>query len=190
MKRLFVFILLVTLATINIYAAEYHVDTKKKNMVKFISDAPIESFEGVTSKIDGFIFNETDGFKNAELYFEVDMNSIETGIGLRDRHMRDDYLHTKKYPTTHYEGVITEVSKVSDKKYKVKAKGKMFIHGVTQDKIVEAELIEDSKGNLNVICKFIVALTDYKIEVPSLMFAKIDENMDLRLNFFLKKVSE
>ena len=34
-------------------AEEYHVDETAKNVIKFISDAPIENFEGVTNKIDG-----------------------------------------------------------------------------------------------------------------------------------------
>ena len=39
-------------------AGEYHVDKERENQVKFISDAPLEDFEGVTDKIDGYIFWE------------------------------------------------------------------------------------------------------------------------------------
>lgn len=34
--------------------AEYHIDAAAKNKVKFISDAPLEAFAGVTDKIDGY----------------------------------------------------------------------------------------------------------------------------------------
>ena len=48
-------------------------DKSRQNQVKFVSNAPIEDFEGVTDKIDGFIFWENDDLtKNSALYFEVD----------------------------------------------------------------------------------------------------------------------
>lgn len=182
-------ILLIAAISFNItIAAEYHVDKDKKNEVKFISDAPIEDFEGVTEKIDGYLFNSDGELKGSEVYFEVDLNSVDTGIGLRNTHMRDNYLHTDKYPITHFTGKIYNVKK-SGNKYKVKAKGVMFIHGVKRDKDIEAELVEDKSGNFRIKSQFVIPISKYDIEVPSLMFQKIDENMDLRLDFHVKKVS-
>ena len=36
----------------------------------------------------------------------------------------------------------------------------------------------------------ILILTDYKIKVPKLMFMKIDETMELKLDFYLKEVKD
>lgn len=171
----------------SIFADEYNIDKSKKNMVKFISDAPIEDFEGVTSKIDGYLIGNPSNLKeDSELYFEVQLNTLETGIGLRDRHMRENYLHTDKYPLTHYTGKIIESKKTPDG-FDVKASGEMFIHGVKKKLTINAELTKSGKG-FKVKSSFIVPLTDYKIEVPSLMFQKIDENMQLELEFYLMNV--
>ena len=79
------------------FSKEYNVDKSAKNIVKFISDAPMEDFEGITDKIDGYLINDDiSNLKNSEFYFEVDLNSVKTGIALRDRHMREDYLNTAK----------------------------------------------------------------------------------------------
>jgi len=165
------FLILVT----NVFSQEYHVNQKKDNLVKFISDAKIEKFEGVTEKIDGYI-----------LYFEVDLNSVDTGIGLRNRHMREDYLHTDKYPITSFKGKINNVTKEGNA-YKVKSYGDMTIHGVTKKQTIEAT-VEFVKGGIAVKTDFIVKLTDYEIKVPELMFMKISEEIQLVLDFNLRKV--
>lgn len=185
MNKLFITIIL--LSTFNLYSNEYHVDKNAKNNVKFISDAPIEEFEGVTNKIDGYLIGDSKEIKkDSELYFEVQLNTLETGIGLRDRHMRDNYLHTDKYPIASFTGKIIE-SKKSSKGWDVVVKGEMSIHGVKKTISVNGELFK-TKNGYEVICNFTVPLSDYKIEIPSLMFQKIDENMQIETKFYLVKV--
>ncbi len=170
-----------------IFSAELHVDKEKENLVKFISDAPLEDFEGITDKIDGYLFWEGEDITNSsEIYFEVDLNSIDTGIGLRNRHMRENYLHTDKYPKTHFSGKIVSMEDSTTSIKKVKASGKMFIHGVEREIDVDGVLSKTADG-YRVKTKFIVALTDYNIEIPQLMFMKIDENMRLVLDFYVAK---
>lgn len=171
-------------------AGEYHVVPSGKNEVKFISDAPIEDFEGVTSQIDGYMYwDDDDMLKNCELYFEVDLNSVDTGISLRNRHMRENYLETDKFPTTHFKGKILRVQNDSTNQSKVLVQGKMFIHGVERDKTVEGLLIKTGDG-YRVKCNFTIKLSDYKINIPSIMFYKINEEMQLSVNFRVKLQTE
>ncbi len=180
-----VFYITIFLMTVFIFADEYHVDKLAKNEVKFISDAPIENFEGVTDQIDGYLyFEDGDFIKKSQLYFEVDLNSLDTGIGLRNRHMRENYLHTDKYPTTYYKGEIIKSEKVTDIESKIVSEGTIFIHGVEQPLSVEATLIQNGK-QFNIQCRFNVKLSDFNIEIPSIMFYKIDETMDIRINFYI-----
>ncbi|HEM48599.1 MAG TPA: YceI family protein, partial [Caldithrix sp.] len=152
-----------------IFAEEYHVDKSAKNEVKFISDAPIEDFEGVTGQIDGYLyFKDGDFTKKSQLYFEVDLNSLDTGIGLRNRHMRENYLHTDKYPATYYKGKIIKSDTLAETQVKATTDGVIFIHGVEQPLNVEAILIRDGK-QINIQCQFEVKLTDFDIEIPSIM---------------------
>jgi polyisoprenoid-binding protein YceI len=182
MKYFFIFLLLLIL---NLFAEEYHVDKSASNEVKFISDAPIEDFEGVTNQIDGYLyFEDGDFLKNSQLYFEVDLNSLDTGIGLRNRHMRENYLHTDKYPITYYKSKIVKSDTVTNTEFKVVTEGTIFIHGVNQPLIVEATMIQQDK-RFNVKCQFKVKLSDFNIEIPSIMFYKINETIDLRLNFYI-----
>lgn len=166
---------------------EYHVDRTAKNLVKFVSDAPIEDFEGTTNKIDGYLAYDAGGYtSNSDLYFEVDLRALDTGIGLRNRHMREDYLHTDKYPYAKFSGKIIEATQAGDKT-KVKVKGSMDIHGVKRTMEVSGA-ISGSGDRLRITTTFDVSLPNHKIEVPQFMFMKIDENMELILDFTLKKV--
>lgn len=113
MKKLILLGLALILTSSAFAKVEHQVDKSKKNVVKFISDAPVEDFEGITSSIDGYMLGEEGNFEGTELYFEVDLNTVDTDNGLRNRHMRDNYLHTDKYPLTTYKANIYESKNIS-----------------------------------------------------------------------------
>jgi polyisoprenoid-binding protein YceI len=169
------------------FAAEYNVDTDAKNSVKFISDAPIEEFEGTTSSIDGYLDVKGSDFTSEnELYFEVDINNITTGIGLRDRHMRENYLETDKHPLATFSGKITKATK-NGENWDVTVEGDFEIHGVKNKMTIDGKMTKEG-DSYKITSNYSVALSDHKIEVPSVMFKKIDENMAVELVFFVKKV--
>jgi polyisoprenoid-binding protein YceI len=173
--------------TVAAQRVEYQVDTKAKNNVKFISDAPVEDFEGVTSKIDGYLVHDGEEVSaGSELYFEVDLRTLDTGIGLRNRHMREDYLHTDKYPYAKYSGNVSKAWK-SGKGTEVMVSGNMDIHGKKKALDVRGVITPVSNG-IRIKTSFEVKLTDHNIEVPQLMFVKISEVMKLELDFHLKRV--
>lgn len=183
MKILFIFIFLIFTF---LSAEEYHVDKSAKNIVKFISVAPIESFEGVTDQIDGYLYHGGDSLTTkSQIYFEVNLNSLDTGIGLRNRHMRENYLQTDKYPTTHYKGKIIIADKIDADTINVFSEGTIFIHGVEKPIKVEAKMFH-KEDRYHIQCSFNAKLSDYNIKIPSIMFYKIDENMNLKLDFYIK----
>lgn len=175
-------------------AEEWHVKKSKDNLVKFTSSTALLDFDGTTSNIDGYIYWEDEDVfgKNNELYFEVDLNSVETGIGKRDRDMREDVLETDKYPKTWFKGKIINIIEEGENSnnYKVVSKGIMFLHGIEKDLKINANI--NIKNNvMNVICNFSVFLEDHEIEAPSLLaFIKVAEEIKLHLNFELEKMAE
>lgn len=181
-------LLLVLLCSISINAQEFHVEKSDENLVKFISDAPIEDFEGITSTIDGYLyFEDGDYTNNSAIYFEVDLRTLDTGIGLRNRHMRENYLETENFPFAKYSGKIVSTKKLSDNKIEVSVEGEMDVHGVKLPQNITGTITVNGDV-LTIESEFIVKLSDHEIEVPSLMFMKIDEDMQLIVSFKLKKV--
>ena len=175
----------------SVWAEEFQVDKDKDREVKFISDAPVEKIEGITDKIDGYLFWQgTDTLNTSELYFEVDLNSIDTGIGLRNRHMRDNYLETDKFPFARYSAKAVEIKKSSNREsYEVQTRGKLQLHGVERDVDVDGTVSPVEDGYL-IECRFDVALSDYDIKIPKLMFLKVNEIIALEVRFHVEEVKE
>lgn len=172
-----------------IMATEYHVDKSAKNLVKFTSDAKFENFDGTTNNIDGYTYWEGSDIlaKNA-IYFEVDLRTLDTGIGLRNRHMREDYLETDKYPMASFKGRIVKAEKMPNGSFNVTAQGDMSIHGVTRPIEITGTLIPSSSGNsYRIASNFDLKLSDYKIPIPQLMFLKISDQMKMTLDFTIKE---
>lgn len=173
----------------SIYATEHDVDKSQKNLVKFTSDARIETFDGTTDKIDGYMtWDGEDILNKNQLYFEVDLRTLDTGIGLRNRHMKEEYLETDKYPMTVFKGKLVKADKTSDGKLNVTAEGSMSIHGVSKPVSIKGTMIPSQNGGYRIQSSFEVKLPDYNIPIPQLMFLKISEVMKLNLDFFTKKV--
>jgi len=177
------------------HAQEFQVDLGRENRVRFVSDAPLDDFEGITSRIDGFLFLAGEGLAGvtdlnaSEFYFEVDLASLDTGIGLRNRHMRDNYLETDKYPFAIFSGRVTRLDRVGEGRFQATTRGTLGIHGIERDR--EILCTGESYGPaLRVRCSFEVALPDHEIPIPKLMFMKINEVMALDLDFFLSPVED
>jgi polyisoprenoid-binding protein YceI len=177
-------------------AQTYHVDLARENRVRFVSDAPLEDFEGVTSRIDGFVYLGGEGLGAgtdlgaSEFHFEVDLASLDTGIGLRNRHMRDRYLDTDRFPFAAFTGRIKVLELVSPGNFRVVAAGDLSIHGVDRGREVECGIgpVDSGThelGDLRVQCSFTVALSDHEIPIPRFMFMRINEVMELDLDFYL-----
>jgi polyisoprenoid-binding protein YceI len=191
MRRSCTIIALISALFSSASTAEYNIDTSKDNLVRFISDAPLEDFDGVTDQIDGYVFWEGDvlpedmsGLESSELYFEVKLATLDTGIGLRNRHMRDNYLETDKYPYASFKARLNEIRQLSDTLYSAIAAGQMSIHGNENPLRVTTTIIPHDKG-FRIKCNFEVNLDDFDIEVPKFMFLKISEIIRLELDFYL-----
>ncbi|MBD3298811.1 MAG: hypothetical protein GF341_09170 [candidate division Zixibacteria bacterium] len=179
----------------SVLAAEFHVDTDAERRVVFVSDAPIESFDGITEKIDGYAVIPADrladvsDFSQTKFYLEVDLASLDTGIGLRNRDMREDYLHTDEFPYAMYAGSIDSVTSLNDSTFLSYTSGDLTIHGVTKSHTT-TDTVTARNGRYHVASHFPVALPNHHIEIPQLMFLKINEVVELDLWFVLKRVDD
>jgi polyisoprenoid-binding protein YceI len=167
--------------------AEYHVDTDKENLVTFISNAPLENIHGKTSKIDGYIIWAGENLADSSnFYFRVELGALETGIGLRDRHMRENYLETEKYPLAEYAGKLVQLTSNADSSINIKANGTFSIHGKSQPLTTDIYVTPQSNG-YQVRSSFHVMLEEFDIKIPKLAFLKVAEDIQVEVNFFAKK---
>ncbi|MBT4502334.1 MAG: YceI family protein [Gemmatimonadetes bacterium] len=191
MKNLWIAVALLCQAAM-VHAGEWHVDEKvKENQVKFTSEVAGFSFEGVTSKVDGYIYWEgTELFeKKNQLLFQVDLNSLDTGIGKRDRDMRN-VLGADKWPKAILKGKIVEHEPIDSvaNAYRVRVEGKISLHGVEREIEVPGSIIVE-EGRSIISAEFGLKLADFDIEAPSLAaFIKVSQDIRIAVSFYMKHV--
>jgi polyisoprenoid-binding protein YceI len=170
---------------------EYQVDLEADRQVVFISQTTLEEFEGVTSAVDGFVYLP-DGvgpdavLDGSRLYFEVDLASIDTGVSLRNRHMRDNYLETSRFPYATFEASIAEIAR-NGEGLLVTTDGELTIHGVSRERRIRCAVTADGSPGYRVGCRFAVRLGDHDISIPQVMFLKLAEEVTLDLAFVVRR---
>ena len=172
----------------SVAAQELQVDPSAQNVVRFTSQTQVAEFEGVTDKIDGYVLldgeplSDTTGGDDTELYFEVDLASLDTGIGLRNRHMRDDYLEVEKYPYASFKGKIVHSEASGNGDARLTATGTFTVHGVSMDREITCDVTPTGPG-YRAKCAFPVLLSDHHIEIPKVMFLKLSNEIQVDVEF-------
>lgn len=182
-----------------------HADAKKfrarddgGSRVTFVSDAPLETITGLTTKVVGTITMDPADISKAKGKFKVPVASLRTGDDLRDEHLRGkNWLDAKSNPHVHFE--ITEVVKGSkalkpNKDTKVKVKGKLTVNGITQKIVAEGKvrwipLTDELKKTpgingdvLRIKADFSTKLEDHHVSVPSIVRLKVSNDINVSVD--------
>ena len=186
MRGLLAFLICLPLA---VEGGEWHVDRKAgENRVEYTSSVASFTFSGETDQIDGFIYWEGDSLsaEKSQLHFEVNLASFDSGIGKRDRDMRE-VLGTDKWSKAVYKGEITEVVSVDSSvtAFRVRTRGTLSLHGVERAIGVPGLVVVEGERS-RAEAAFSLKLADYGIEAPSLAaFVKVSQEIDLAVSVFL-----
>lgn len=186
MLRVMIIIALIFSAVINLTAQKYYVNQKSQNEIKFISDAAMETVIGTTDNIDGYLeLDNTASFTGSKIYFEVELNSLDTGLELRNKHLRKEYLHTEKYPAAYFEGKIISEKSIGKDTSNVTSEGTFFLHGKKIITQISGTIIKNN-ATFNLKSNFSINLKDYGIKIPTVMFMKVNEEIQIVMNLHLK----
>jgi polyisoprenoid-binding protein YceI len=177
-------------------------DELGRDNISFTSDAPIELIVGRTTNVKGKIkIDDSLDLKKMPIQtsFEVDLVSIDTGIPLRNEHMRDNFLETKKHPKA-----IFKLKKItSDKEaklsdgvpVKLSAEGDFTVHGITVKKIIPLKVTYFKESDfthsrfehgdvIRVQGTFEIPLKEHKIKRPEVIFQKLADTVIVSVDVF------
>lgn len=191
-------------------SAFYVNDPMGRNAVTFKSMAPLEDMVGTTGQISGHImFDPHHPEKGGNGEFKVPVASLNTGIPLRDEHLRSSgWLDSEQYPM-----IILKISELRDVKpvkvsdeaqtYDVVASGEFTLHGQTRMvefpgrltylKESEATAKRLSGHILAARSNFTITLADYGITGPEgmgIVGSKIGETIDIEVSIMGSTGSE
>jgi len=152
---------------------------KDRNLVVFTSKATLETFQGKTKQVTGNIsFDPANLGDSVTVRVDVDLASLDTGIPMRNKHMRENHLHTDTYPKAVFEGGrILEASGRTlnpGDTVRLKLSGRFELHGVKRTIEVPVDATRAKDGTLQVTTHFEVPLADYKINRPAFLMMKLE----------------
>ncbi|WP_415061145.1 YceI family protein [Bdellovibrio sp.] len=121
---------------------------------------------------------------------KVDLRSLNTGIDLRDEHMKNKYLEVGSYPTATLTLNSFELAKapaeIEGKLDGQKFTGTLAFHGIS--KPVEGVFDVEADGkNLNVKAKYSVKLSEFNIDIPAYAGLKVADKVDIETSFTVLK---
>lgn len=169
---------------------EFVVQPGGRNLVVFESKAPTETFRGKTKNMTGTItVNPGLLGDSATVHIEVDLASLDTGMKLRDKHMRENHLETSKYPKAVFDGAtLIEMPKGAhldaEHPRTLEMEGTFTIHGVSRRIRVAVKttlLATEGRRELSFRTEFPVKLSDYAIPRPQFLFLKLAETQQVRV---------
>lgn len=155
------------------------------NSIEFVSKAPMETVTGKTSQLAGFVaLDPAQVADSIAVSIDVPLASLDTGIELRNQHMRENHLETDRYPTATFRGaaVVSGAGKALEagRTETIEIQGDFQVHGVTRTIRVPVDLTwtpagDGHGGALRTVARFQLKLADYDIKRPSFLVMKLDE---------------
>ena len=151
----------------------------EKSTTTFFSRAPLEDITAENTKARSVFDSD-----NGEIAFSVPIDQFQFRKSLMQEHFNEKYLESDKYPKSTFSGKLSKYKKGQNNS-EVTATGTLEIHGVKKQIETKGELnwVDDK---VQIKCKFMVKLEDYKIKIPSVLFQNIAEEVEVTVNFDYK----
>lgn len=129
MKKVFSFFLF-ALITSGLFAQTTWESDKAHSQLSFgIVHMGISEVEGLFDDFNATIVADKEDFSDAVFKLNADVASINTGVEMRDNHLRSgDFFDIEKFPNMEF--TSTSIEETGENKYKVT--GDLSLHGVTQ----------------------------------------------------------
>ena len=97
-------------------------------------------------------------------------------------------MESSRYPNATFTGKIIEnVDFSKEGVYTVRAKGKLTIHGVAQERILKSR-VDVKGGGFSIRSYFTVILEEHNISVPKIVYQKIAEEIQVQVKATFEKV--
>jgi len=188
----FVALTLASLAPVAAEETTYHFGTSPKNTnVTFESETDFETILGSTRDIRGTAVVDFDG-GTAQTTIEIPVESLRTGIDMRDEHLRSGmWLDAKKHPTISF--ASTRARKIDDTHWEIT--GNFSMHGESREisTTVEVRPIPGSvakqaglgKGDwIRITAPFEVKLSDFGVVIPKKPAQRVNDTWKVKVQAF------
>ena len=149
---------------------------KSKSSITYSMNHPLHSWSATNNEITSIILTDESKNSISQVAVSVKVSNFDSKNANRDSHMIEA-TEALKYPN-----ITFSSNSVMQEGDKLKITGTLNFHGVNQ--VISFEASENkTKNKLEVKGGFVVLMTDFKIEPPSLMAIATDN--EIKINFDL-----
>lgn len=158
----------------------------KESKITFFSEALLENITATSTKAKAVV-----DIEHKEIAVKINMTSFEFPNKLMQEHFNENYLESDKYPQATFTGNLTRVLNWSTPfNTTASISGVLTIHGVSKMEIIEGKIINDPNRNTVIFeSSFPVTVKDFNIKVPTLVFTKIAEVVNVKIYVKLEAIS-
>ena len=143
------------------------------------------SFDARTAALSGSVIASTNGSRTFDGSLAVDLRTLDTGIALRNEHLREKYLEVDKGPGFDA-ATLSELNLTGFNPDAPEGKGSfaglLTLHGVTKAVTGDVDLRQSGAG-LRVKASFRVDLSDYSIPKPRYLGVGVTNTVQIEVAF-------
>ncbi|HVO09214.1 MAG TPA: YceI family protein [Vicinamibacteria bacterium] len=141
------------------------------------------SFEAKTGSLSGTLTLTASRPAAFSGTLSVDLRSLDSGIGLRNEHMRDNYLEVGK-GSGYQQAVLSDIRLDGDAgsvQGRTGFSGRLQLHGTTRDVKGQAEVHSDG-ASVRVVASFPVSISDYGIPKPQYLGVGVRNEVEVKVS--------
>jgi len=126
----------VAICALDLHAqSEWKIDKAHSSVQFEVSHLMVSSVVGSFRKFSGTVTEGADSFAGGKLVAEIEVESVDTGNGQRDAHLKaEDFFNSAQYPLIRFES--TSIRKESDQTFRIE--GNLTLRGVTKPVVLSA----------------------------------------------------
>jgi polyisoprenoid-binding protein YceI len=186
MKRLIAYAILAAAPLAFAQSKTYEIRKDAKNVAEFHAEDTYDSFDGRTNDVSGAIVADAAHPAASTVQITVNMASLDTGVGLRNKEMRERYLETPKFPNATFKSVSVSgpASVAANQPVDINVTGDMTLHGVTKRLTIPVRVVLIPDGRIHATSRFNVHMPDFGINVPHNVLVTVNDDVPVRLDLF------
>ncbi|CAG5085404.1 YceI family protein [Parvicella tangerina] len=133
MKR--ILLLYLAIQSLHVYAQQLAID-KEKVRIEFLTSA--KSTAGTIGGFEGQIVFNPNALEDSRISGSVDVNTLDTGNKLRDKHLKsDDFFDLKNFPRIYFESTsIRKASNSQKSNYRYRMEGVLTIEDSSHNEVI------------------------------------------------------
>ena len=137
------------------------------------------SFEAKTKNRSGDVTPAADEQGAVRGALRVELQTLETGIGIRDRHMKNNYLEVEKGPG--FATATIEDIRIEKLEGKTVFTAMLSLHG-QKKKVSGAAELQQKDGKIRVQAQFPVKVSEFEIPAPTYLGVGVKDEIQIKVS--------